>query len=72
MSSHCLIEGRSLENHLSLFTIVADLEAMKVKYDEYDLGIILSFSLLTSYLTFRDIILYSQNFITIDDVYDAL
>lgn len=72
LHSHNLTEGGSLENHLSLFNIVADLEAMKIKYNESDLGIILSCSLLTSYVTFRYIILYSWNSLTIDDVYDPL
>lgn len=52
--------------------IVADLETINVKYNEEDLALILLCSLPSSYMTFRDIILYSYDTLTIDEVYDAL
>ena len=52
--------------------IVSDLESMEVKYDEEDLGLILLYSLPTSFATFRDTILYSRDSLTLDEVYDAL
>ncbi|KAF3643363.1 hypothetical protein FXO38_20632 [Capsicum annuum] len=47
-------------------------KTLEVKYDEEDLGLILLCSLPTSYTTFRDIILYNCDNLTIDEVYDAL
>ena len=45
---------------------------MEVKYEEEDLWLILLFSLPTSYLNFRDTILYSRETLTLDEVYEAL
>ena len=46
-------------NHISTFKeIVVDLETVEVKYNEEDLGLILLYSLPSSYSTFRDTILY--------------
>lgn len=71
--SHKLQEGGSLMDHLSVFKeIITDLEAMEVKYDEEDLGLILLYSLPISYSNFRDTILYSRDTLTLQDVYDAL
>ena len=53
-----MIEGMSLEDHLTVFKeIVSNLETMEVKYDKNDLGLILLCSLPSSYATFRDTIL---------------
>ena len=71
--SYCMIEGMSLEDHLTTFKeIVSDLENMEVKYDEVDLGLILLCSLPSSYATFRDTILYSRDTRTLEEVFDAL
>ncbi|KAG8483366.1 hypothetical protein CXB51_022321 [Gossypium anomalum] len=45
---------------------------MEVQYDKEDLGLILLCSLPPSYSTFRDTILYSREFLTVDEVYDSL
>ena len=69
----CLIEGMSLEDHLTVFKeIIADLEALEVQDDEDDLGLILLCLLPSSYSTFRDTILYSCDTLTLDEVYNAL
>ncbi|GJV93371.1 retrotransposon protein, putative, ty1-copia subclass [Tanacetum coccineum] len=66
-------EGGSLLDHLSVFKeIVTDLEAMEVKYDEEDLGLILLCSLPSPYSNFRDTILYSRDTLTLQEVYEAL
>ena len=68
-----MAEDTSLEDHLTTFKeIVSDLETMEVKHDKEDSGLILLFSLTTSYLNFRDTILYNQETLTLDEVYDAL
>ena len=62
-----------LEEHLTTFKeIVADLETLEVKYEEEDLGLILLCSLLASYATFKDTILYSHDTLTLNKVYEAL
>ena len=71
--SHHMAEGTSLKDNLTTFKgIISDLEAMEVKYDEEDLGLILLCSLPSSYLNFRDTIMYSSKTLTLDEVYDAL
>ena len=45
---------------------------MEVKYDKEDLGLILLCSLLSSFTTFRDTILYSHETLTLEEVYEAL
>lgn len=71
--SHHMSEGASLEDHLLVFKeIVFDLETLEVKNDEEDLGLILLCSLSGSYTAFRDMILYSRDTLTIDEVYNAL
>ena len=41
--SHSMVEGTSLEEHLTTFKeIVADLETLEVKYEEEDLGLMFS------------------------------
>ena len=71
--SHRLIEGTSVIDHISTFKeIVVDLETMEVKYDEQDLGLIFLCFLPSSCKTFRDIILYSQDTLTLEEVYEAL
>ena len=68
-----MIEGMSLEDHLTVFKeIVSNLETMEVKYDEDDLGLILLCSLPSSYATFRNIILYSCDTLTLEEVFDVL
>ncbi|KAF3665063.1 Beta-glucosidase 13 [Capsicum annuum] len=63
----------SLEDHLFVFKkIIFDLETLEVKYDEEDLGLILLCLLPASYTTFRDIILYSHDTRSINEVYDVL
>ena len=71
--SHRMKEGMSLEDHLIVFKgIVSNLETMEVKYDEEYLGLILLCLLSSSYVTFRDIILYSRDTLTLKEVFDAL
>ena len=68
-----MTKGMSLEEHLTVFKeIVYDLETMEVMYNEEDLGLSLLCSLPSSYITFRDTILYSRDTFTLDEVYDAL
>ena len=71
--SHRMIEDMSLKDHLTILKeVVFDLETMKVKYDEEDLGLILLCSLLSSYATFRYTILYSRETLTLEKVFYAL
>ena len=64
-----MTESTSLEEHLTIFKeIVSNLETMEVRYNEEDLGLILLCSLPSSYMTFRDTILYSHDTLTLDDV----
>ncbi|KAG8493558.1 hypothetical protein CXB51_011740 [Gossypium anomalum] len=71
--AHCLEEGASVHEHLTVFKeILSNLEAMEVQYDKEDLGLILLCSLPPSYSTFRDTILYSRESVTVDEVYDSL
>ena len=49
-----------------------DLETLEVKYEEVDLGLMLLRSLPNSYVTFRDLILYSRDTLTLNEVYEAL
>lgn len=52
--SHSMMEGGSLEEHITVFKeIVADLETLEVKYDEEDLALILLCSLSSSYGCFE-------------------
>ncbi|KAG8488618.1 hypothetical protein CXB51_016586 [Gossypium anomalum] len=71
--AHRLEEGASVHEHLIVFKeILSNLEAMEVQYDKEDLGLILLCSLPPSYSTFRDMILYSRESLTVDEVYDSL
>ncbi|KAG8474900.1 hypothetical protein CXB51_031553 [Gossypium anomalum] len=71
--AHFLEEGASVHEHLTVFKeILSNLEAIEVQYDKEDLGLILLCSLPPSYSTFRDMILYSCESLTIDEVYDSL
>ena len=71
--SHCLEEGTSVIDHISTFKeIVVDLETIEVKYEEENLGLILLCSLPSSYMNFRDTILYSHETLTLEGVYEAL
>ena len=71
--SHSMGECTSLEEHITTFKeIVTDLEILEVKYEEKDLGLILLCSLPISYVTYRDMILYSRNTLTLNEVYDTL
>ncbi|KAG8478631.1 hypothetical protein CXB51_028491 [Gossypium anomalum] len=63
-----LEEGVSIHEHLTVFKeILSNLEAMEVEYDKEDLRLILLCSLPPSYSTFRDTILYSLEFLTVDE-----
>ncbi|KAG8491252.1 hypothetical protein CXB51_014428 [Gossypium anomalum] len=71
--AHRLEEGASVHEHLTVFKeILSNLEIMEVQYDKEDLGLILLCSLPPSYSTFRDMILYSRESLTVDEVYDFL
>ncbi|KAG8482734.1 hypothetical protein CXB51_024185 [Gossypium anomalum] len=71
--AHRLEEGASIYKHLTVFKeILSNFEAMEVQYDKEDLGLILLCSLLPSYTTFRDTILYSRESLKVDEVYDSL
>ncbi|KAG8474474.1 hypothetical protein CXB51_031434 [Gossypium anomalum] len=71
--AHRLEEDASVHKHLTVFKeILSNLEAIKVQHDKEDLGLILLCSLPLSYSTFRDTILYSREFLTVDEVYDYL
>ncbi|KAG8490246.1 hypothetical protein CXB51_015516 [Gossypium anomalum] len=71
--AHRLEEGTSVHEHLTVFKeILSNLEAMEVQYDKEDLGLIPLCSLPRSYSTFRDIILYSRESLTVDEVYNSL
>ncbi|KAG8496956.1 hypothetical protein CXB51_008162 [Gossypium anomalum] len=71
--AHCLEEGASVHEHLTMFKeILSNLEAMEVQYDKEDLGLILLCLLAPSYSTFRDTILCSLKSLTVDEVYDSL
>ncbi|WVZ74347.1 hypothetical protein U9M48_022542 [Paspalum notatum var. saurae] len=60
---HKLQEGGSVPNHLTVFKeIVSTFEAMEVKYEDEDLGLILVI----------DTILYSRDTLTLNDVCEAL
>ncbi|KAG8485659.1 hypothetical protein CXB51_018846 [Gossypium anomalum] len=68
-----LEEGASEHEHLIVFKeILLNLEAMEVQYDKEDLGLILLCSLPPSCSTFKDMILYSRESLTVDEVYDSL
>ena len=59
--------------HLKTFKeIVANLETLEVKCEEEDLGLILMCSLPILYTTFRDMILYCRDILTLNEVYEAL
>jgi hypothetical protein len=71
--SHKLQEGGSVLTHISVFKeIVADLTSMDVKFDDEDLALLLPCSLLASFNSFRDTILYSRDTLTVAEVYEAL
>ena len=73
LHSHHMEEGTSLKEHLTTFKeIVADLETLEVKYEEEDLGLMLLCLLPNSYVTFRDMILYSRVTLTLNEVYEAM
>ena len=64
--SHRLAKDMVVINHIStLKEIVVDLENMELKYNEEDLGLILLCSFPSSYLNFRDTILYSHDTLTL-------
>ena len=68
-----MAEGMSLEEHLMTFKeIVANLETLEVKYEDEDLGLMLLCLLPNSYSTFRDMILYICDTLTLNEVYDSL
>jgi hypothetical protein len=68
--THKLQEGGSVLNHLSVFKeIVSDIQAMKVDYDDEDLGFILLCSLPNSFANFKDTLLYSHDTLTLDEIF---
>ena len=68
-----MAKGTSLEEHLTTFKeIVVDLETLKLKYEEEDLGLMLLCSLPNLYATFKYTILYSRDTLTLNEVYEAL
>ena len=68
-----MIKGMFLEDQLTVFKeIVSYLKTVEVKYNENDLGLILLCLLPSSYVTFRDTILYSHDTLTLEEVFDAL
>ncbi|KAL6592119.1 hypothetical protein ACP70R_049571 [Stipagrostis hirtigluma subsp. patula] len=71
--THKLQEGGSVLNYLLVFKeIVADLQAMEVKYDDEDLALILLCSLPSSFANFRDTLLYSHDILSVNEIYEAL
>ena len=71
--SHSMEKGTSLEEHRMAFKeIFVDLDTLEFKYEEEDLGLILLCSLPISYVTFRDLILYSRDTLTLNEVCEAL
>jgi hypothetical protein len=70
---HQLQEGGSVSTHLLVFKeIVANLQSMRVKYEDEDLGLILLCSLPSSFANFGDTILYSRDTLIVNEVYEAL
>ncbi|KAG8479047.1 hypothetical protein CXB51_028919 [Gossypium anomalum] len=70
---HHLEEDASVHKHLTVFKeILSDLEAMEFQFDKEDLWLILLCSLPPSYSTFRDMIFYSRESLTVDEIYDSL
>ena len=62
-----------LKANLTAFKeIIFYLKNIEIKYDDEDLSLILLYSLLALYSTFRDTIPYSHDSLTLDEVYDAL
>ena len=71
--SHIMVEGTSLDEHLTTFKeIVVDLKTLDVKYEEEDIGLIFWCSLPVSYETFKDRILYNHDTLTLNEVYEPL
>src|SRR4051812_5398704 len=71
--THKLHDGGSILDHLAVFKeIVSDLQAMEVKYEDEDLGLLILCSLPSSFANFRDTILYSRDDRTLAEVYEAL
>jgi hypothetical protein len=71
--THRLQEGGSVLDHLAAFKkIVADLKSMEAEYDDENLGLILLFSLPTSFANFRDINLDRHDELTLHEVCEAL
>ena len=52
--------------------LVVDLKTLEVKYEEEHLELILLCSLPVSYVTFRDMILYSRDTLTLNEIYEAM
>ena len=71
--THKLQEGSFVLNHLSVFKkIISDLQSMEVDYDDEDFALILLCYLPSSFANFRDTLLYSQDTLMPDEVYEAL
>jgi hypothetical protein len=66
-------QGGSVLNHLLVFKeTISYFHAMVIYYDDDDLDLILLFSLLSSFVNFRDTLLYSHDTLTLDEVSKAL
>ena len=62
-------EGTSVSSHIAEFTsILNDLDKLGVKVEEEDQALLLLCSLPSSYKAFRDMVVYSREKITLDDV----
>ena len=67
--SHRMMEGTSLEDHLTMFDeIVSDLESMKLNIADKDLALILLCFLPPSYRNFVETLLYSREKISLEEV----
>jgi gag-polypeptide of LTR copia-type len=65
----CMDEGTSLCDHLAKFTsILNDLAKLGIKVDDEDQTLLLLCSLPASYKLFRDLMVYSREMITLEDV----
>jgi gag-polypeptide of LTR copia-type len=65
----CMEESTSISNHITKFTsILNDLDMLGVKVEDEDQALLLLCSLPASYKTFRDMMVYSREKITLEDV----
>lgn len=68
----CLVEGTSIKSHTSEFiTVIDNLKTVDVKVEDQDKVILLLCSLLLSYKTFWETIIYRRISLTFDDINDS-